>query len=122
MTFRHLQPHDLISQRAGADLRLSQYRMLVRDANGDVVRSGANGDVYGLLENNPNLGQHANVAIDGILPGLSGAAFARDAKLRSDAQGRAVVAAVGEKYYYRAEQAATAADQFVALRRETGTA
>ena len=122
MSFRHLHPHDLLSQKAGEDLRLSQYRALVRNANGDVVRSGAGGDIYGILENNPNTGQHANVAISGIIPALSGGAFARDAKLVSDATGRLVAATGGAgtevRSYYRAEQAATAADQFVAVRRE----
>lgn len=122
MSFRYLSPHDVISGKAGADLRQSQYRALVRDANGEFVRSGAGGDVYGILENNPNTGQHANVAISGIIPALSGGAFARDAKLVSDAAGR-LVAATGAagaevRAYYRAEQAATAADQFVAVRRE----
>lgn len=127
MSFRHHDQTDLIGGVAGEDLRLSQYRAIVRDANGNHVRSGANGDIYGILENDPNVGQNTSVFIDKICPAVSGAAFARDAKLRSDASGRLVPAVasatagdMGEAHYYRAEQAATAADQVVAVRRETG--
>lgn len=44
----------------------------------------------------------------------AGAAFALDAKLTSDATGRAVTAATGNKYFAIAREAATAVDQLVA--------
>lgn len=122
MSFRHYDEHDVFAIIAGADLRLSQYRAIVRDANGNGVRSGANGDIFGIQENDPNTGRQLTVFIGGIHPAISGVAFARDAKLRSDAQGRLVPAALGERFYYRAIQAATAPDQAVAVMRETGTA
>lgn len=120
-TYKRYDQNDVVDRIAGEDLRRSQYRALVRNANGEVVRSGANGDIYGLLENDPNVGMDASVVVSApAFPCISGGAFPRDAKLRSDAQARLVQAAAGEAYYYRAEEAATAADQAIPVRRETG--
>lgn len=124
MTYRHHIPEDLDSGIAGADLSLSQYRALARDANGNYVRAGAGGDIAGVLENNPKQGQHCNIfkRAGTIHPAVTGSVFARDASLVSDAQGRMVAAAGAAgaevRAFYRAEQASTAADQIVAVRRE----
>jgi Uncharacterized conserved protein (DUF2190) len=117
---RHTIPEDFIAHPAGADLSLSQYRMVTRDGSGNIVRAGAGASVYGILENNPTVGRHANVCFreGAYFLVVSGAAFARDAKLTSDAQGRAVDAGgtAGTNYVLIAEEAATAADQIVSVR------
>jgi Uncharacterized conserved protein (DUF2190) len=117
---RHHIPEDLIAHPAGADLSLSQYRFVARDGSGNIVRAGAGAAVYGVLENHPKINQHAHVFFrEGTYClVVSGAAFARDAKLVSDAQGRAIDAGVtaGTNYVAIAEEAATAADQIVSVR------
>lgn len=124
MPTKHYIPEDLDSAIAGADLSLSQYRLLARDGSGNVIRCGAGGDVYGVLDNAPKSGQHANVfRREGAqVLVVSGAAFARDEKLVSDATGRAVAAAgtAGTNYHLRAIEAATAADQIVSAVLERG--
>jgi hypothetical protein len=119
--FRHLDEVNVIARKAGADLRLSQYRGVARNGAGEIVRAGA-GDSYGVLENDPNIGQQATVFIGGCFPMVAGAIFSRDAKLTTDAAGRAAVAGAGASYQYRAEGDATAVDQITTVRRETGQA
>lgn len=125
MAFWHYDEHDVIGRIAGADLSQSQHRAVERNAGNEIVRANA-GDSYGLLTNNPRQREEASVLIGegAIAPAVSGAAFTLDAKLVSDANGRLVAVAPGAgvpaAYQYRAEEAATAADQIVAVRRESG--
>lgn len=119
--FRHIDEVNVIARKAGADLRFSQYRGVARNGAGEIVRAGA-GDSYGVLENDPNIGQQATVFIAGCFPMVTGGIFSRDAKLTTDASGRAVVATgAGAQYQYRAEGDSTAADQVTTVRRETGS-
>lgn len=125
MAFWHTHPHDFIGYKAGADLSLSQHRAVEFDGNGNIVRGNA-GDSLGILSNNPKAGEEASVIYreGAVCPAVSGAAFARDAKLISDAQGRLVAVAPGTgvpaAYQYRALEPATAADQIRSVKRECG--
>ena len=122
MSYRHVTEKDVVAGIAGADLRLSQFRAKIKDANGNYVRAGAGDDIDSILENNPNIGEAATVFIGGIHEAVSGIAFPQGARLVSDAQARLVPAtgAAGAEVrsYYRAVQEATSPDQIVAVTRE----
>lgn len=92
-TFRE-GPYD--SREAGADLSAKQFFIVKTDANGKyILAAGASDNIRGVLANAPKLGETADVANNngaGSFKVVAGAAFAKDALLTSDANGRAVTA------------------------------
>jgi hypothetical protein len=81
---------------AGEDLTDSQYRFMAVDANGQAVVATAAAFGAGVLQNNPGLGEAAGIMAVGISKVEAGAAITAGSEVTSDAQGRAVTAAVGE--------------------------
>lgn len=120
-TFRE-GPYD--SREAAADLSAKQYFVVKTDANGKyVLASAATDNIRGVLANAPKLGDTADVANvngAGTFKVVAGAAFAKDALLTSDANGRAIAAtqsAAGAqpsvRVFGRARSAATALGDIV---------
>jgi len=112
------QDGDYIEGKADADFSIegtAQYRGAKRTATGIALCAVNDADFAGILYNNPRLGQSASVKRGGSCKGVAGAAFARGAKVTTDANGRFVTATVGQRVHATAEQAATASGDLVAL-------
>lgn len=92
------------------------------DADATVVPAAGAGDA--LVGVNAELdvvaGERHDVAVVGITPVVAGAAFARGAALTSDAQGRAVLAAAGNRVVGFAHEAAMAAGDIVHMQLAPG--
>lgn len=93
---------------ADADLSSYQYRFVKLTATGIAICG--NGEVpIGILQNDPNIGEQANVMLMGISNLVAHAAIAINATLGSQAVGRAVtVSADTNTYNAIALEAATA--------------
>lgn len=96
---------------AGADLSSLQYRFVKLSA-ADTVTVCGNGEVpIGILQNDPESGEQANVMVMGISNLAVHAATSRNDKLGSQANGRGVaVTADTNTYNAVALEAATAQD------------
>jgi hypothetical protein len=70
---------------------------------------------YGILQNAPNTGQAADVAIGGITKVVVGAAVAAGAELMADTNGRAITQTSTNRKIGMALEAATAANQMIAM-------
>jgi hypothetical protein len=80
------------------------------------VQATANSFNLGISLDDQPTAEHAFAFVDQpgeIVEGRAGAAFALDALLASDANGKLVTATTGQNVIARAKQAATAADQLV---------
>ena len=84
-----------ISMVAGADLSSSQFCFVHANASGEAVLTTANGVASGVLYNDPISGRAAEVAIDGVVKVLCGAAVTAGGPVASDAAGKAKNAAAG---------------------------
>ncbi len=79
------------SMKAGADLRTYQFCFVEVSADGTVNKCNAVTDLpMGILQNKPNLGEAATVAIGGISKVLLGASIAAGDKIGTSATGTAV--------------------------------
>lgn len=65
-------------------------------ADRTVLMTGANVDVYGILQNKPKSGEAADVCISGISKAVYGATVVAGAFLTSDASSRLVTATTGQ--------------------------
>lgn len=101
---------------AGVDLRTNQFRCVVIDGTGRWALAGANARAPGVLQNEPNLAEEANVDDAGITMAAAGAAFALGALLATDATGRLVTAPGGQHVVAVALEAAGGAGQVVTVR------
>jgi len=115
---------DYDSREAAADLSTKTYFIVKTDAAGKYVLAAAAFDnVRGVLVNAPKLGDTADVANvngSGTFKVVAGAAFAKDALLTSDANGRAIAATQSTagavptvRVFGRARSAATALNDIV---------
>jgi hypothetical protein len=100
---------------AAEDLTEAQFRAVVWTAYG-WERAGANERDIGVLQNDPDTDEIANVLDSGISKVVAGAAFDADAFLTTDSEGRFVTAASGEHIVARALQAAGAAGDIVSAK------
>jgi len=102
----------VISLKAAADLRTKQFFLVAVDSSGNVVLGAAKTDeVAGILQNAPNTGEAAAVAIEGVSKCVMGAAQAVGTQVGSDANGRGTaitIAAGGTTYHYRSGVSLTA--------------
>lgn len=83
--------HDNGFMIADADMTGSQYRLVKITGDAKVGICQANDGIYGILQNNPNVGQVANVrdlGISRVLVGVGG--LTAGAFYKSDADGAAV--------------------------------
>lgn len=107
---------------AAADLSALQYRFVVVNASGDIAQSTASGDVAGVLQNKPTLGEAAQVMTDGVSKVVAGAAVAAGAKVMSNASGQAITATATNKAVGMALAAAAAAGEIIpVLLKDLGT-
>jgi hypothetical protein len=85
-----------ITFKAGADLSAQRYRAVVAGAGANEVSvAGANARAIGFLQNEPLQNQAAAVRPLGTTIAVAGAAIAKDAAVKTDANG-ALVAVGGE--------------------------
>lgn len=78
------------SLRAGADLSSSQYRFVKLDASGDAVLCAAITDKpVGVLQNDPGLGEEAEILVTGITKLSADGVIAIGAELGTSADGQA---------------------------------
>ena len=102
---------------ANGDLSSSQYRFVKLEAAGTVAICG-NGEVpIGILQNDPEDGEQANVMVMGISNLVAHAAIAVNAKLGSQASGRAVTVSADTNTYNAValEEAAAQDDEIKVL-------
>ena len=78
---------------AGADLRTHQFKFVSVDSNGAVVLTGNNALAQGVLQNAPNTGEAATVAISGIVKVKCDGVVTRGGAVGSAANGLAKNAA-----------------------------
>lgn len=103
---------------AGEDCRATQWRfMKAHTTAGQVIKVAANGGAsIGVLQNNPNTGEAADIMMIGVSLVEAGAAVAAGALVMSDTVGRAITAATaGSKIQGQALEAASAAGQYIAV-------
>lgn len=101
-----------ITAPAGADLRTKQYFHVKIDSSGEAVLGAAKTDeVAGILQNTPNDGEAALIAIAGVSKCVMGSAQAIGTQVGSDSAGRGTaitIAASGTAYNYRSGVSLTA--------------
>ena len=101
---------------AGADLSGSQYLFVnAHSSAGEVVLAGAGEGVFGVLQNDPALGQAAEITSLGVSKVYSGGAFGFGAGVSADENGKAVAAAAGDFCGGFAMEAASDAEQLVSI-------
>ena len=76
-----------------ASVDLSSKQHLVVRVTGDVADN--NNEAYGVLQNKPESGEHASVAVSGIMKAISGAAIAAGASLAVTNSGFLITATSG---------------------------
>lgn len=81
---------------AAADLRTKQYYFVKDDGNGGIVLCGAGEAALGILQNAPNSGEVADVAVLGISKVVCSAALSAGAAIASDLNGKAKAAVAGK--------------------------
>jgi len=111
-------PGPALPLRAGADLSGSQFLFVALDGSAALVVdvAGAGARSMGVLQNKPKLGQGASVVDRGITKVVAGAVIAIDARVSSDAAGKAVTSASGNSVEGRALEAAAAADEIISVK------
>ena len=101
---------------AVADYSVTGQYCAVKRVAGGIELCGANSTTFlGVLIDDPKEGEPGSVKVRDVAKGKAGAAFAIDAKLTTDASGRFVTATSGQNVWAKALEAATAADQLVAI-------
>lgn len=89
--------------KAEADLSAKQYHFVkLGTADGQIVASAANNNAVGVLLNDPQLNDAAEVAVDGGALVQLGGTVTRGDLLESDAAGKAVLAAGAGNHQVRA--------------------
>lgn len=84
---------DLSSKFAAVDLTGKQYYMLVLDSNDEVdVASGITDKIFGVLQNEPKLGQEASIKTDGNTKVVASASLALGVIVGPTTGGKAQVA------------------------------
>jgi len=101
---------ETISLPAGADLSAKQYYFVSTNTDGEAVLAGDGAPILGVLQNKPLENEPAQIGIGGVSKVVAGEAYAGDANLASDANGKAVGAATGDYIRGRAIGAPGAAD------------
>ena len=97
-------------QVAGADHSANQFKF-VKSSTPGVVLAGNGEQALGILQNDPNDTEGATVTALGTSKVKSGAAYAIDTELASDAAGLAVAATTGERVLAYALEASGGANE-----------
>ena len=82
-----------VSLPAGADLRTHQYKFVSIDSDGNVVLTADDAHADGIVQNAPNTGEPAEVAIMGVAKLACGDAVTRGGDVGSGANGAGKTAA-----------------------------
>ena len=105
-----------ITREAAADLSAKQYFFMSIDSNGRINSTGAGLQADGVLQNDPAaLGRAGTLGFDGVSKVVAAAAIAKGALVASDASGKAVTAATGNRVLGIALEAATANNDIIAV-------
>lgn len=107
-----------VTRVAGADLSGNQYQFVKLDANGDVILCDTQGEqAYGVLQNDPGLGEAATVAIGGVTKVEAGEAVAAGNLVGVAADGQALDASLTTNNVFLgfALSAASAAGEIVSV-------
>lgn len=100
---------------AAAFLAASQFTMVDLDASGEVIPpSGEGVNALGIkLDGAVSAKAAVEIGVGGVLKVKAGAATAANVKFKTDAAGKAVLAAAGDHVLGRTLEEATAADQVI---------
>lgn len=105
----------IINKKAGADLSADQYRALVLNTSGELIKAGANGQVIGFNHSRAAaLGEVVELAsTGGGAKAIAGATITANDRLKSDANG-ALIAITADTDFAcaRALESAVAGDVF----------
>lgn len=82
---------------AKIDLRNYQYRIVV-NSTGGVGLPAADVAIHGILQNKPNIGEHATVRVSGVSKVIAGAAIVQGAAITTMTSGFATTAANSTDY------------------------
>jgi hypothetical protein len=90
----------IVSREAGVDLTGSQYCFLALKSDGTVTLCGDGARPFGVLQNNPKLGEAASVMVGRGITKVKVAAAVTKTRYAAcgDSSGRAVMAATGDYY------------------------
>lgn len=83
-----------ITLLAGADLRTAQFKAVKVDSNGKAVLAAAGDFAIGILQNKPNSGEAATIAVAGVSKASADAGITAGAKVTASADGQIVTATV----------------------------
>lgn len=72
-----------------------QFLAVIMSGSRTVSPAGASAQIAGILQNDPAVGQAANIAFSGVTKAVAGAAITAGASLQTDASGRVITATVG---------------------------
>jgi hypothetical protein len=100
---------------ANGDQTGNQYLFMTYDASGVAAQTVAGAACVGVLQNKPDDTQAATIGVKGVSKVVSGAAVAAGAIVATDAAAKAVTAVSGDYGQGIALQAATAADEVIAV-------
>ncbi|GAG22405.1 unnamed protein product [marine sediment metagenome] len=96
---------------ASADLSTSQFLGVVPHTTaGEVALAGAAAKIAGVLQNDPIIGEAAEVMVDGVTKGVSGAAITTGDELEMDAAAKFITLASGVSVGFALEAASGADD------------
>lgn len=105
-----------VGYEAGADLSSAQFTFVTLSSGQVVQQSSAGGSCVGVLRTVADAAGK-QVTVDGspgsIVKVVAGAAVAQDAKVQSDASGRAITAATGDHVQGKALDAASGAGEII---------
>jgi len=96
---------------ASADLSASQFLAVVPHTTaGQVALAGAGVKIAGVLQNDPAAGEAAEVMVDGVTKGVSGAAISAGDEVEVDAAAKFITLSSGISVGFAIEAAAGADD------------
>lgn len=100
------------TRRAAAALTTKQYTAVKLATGGKVAAFASASDrPYGILQNDPEINQPAEVLCSGITPAIAGEAIAEGARFGFDASGRIVATSTGNDWGFVLEAAGAAGDR-----------
>lgn len=116
MAYENVRNGGIPGVTASADLTADQFRFVVIDGEKTVDVAGDGVAADGVLQNKPDTGQAATIAIAGdTTKVIAGAAVAAGANVASDANGAGVPATSGEYINGKCLTAAANADELITV-------
>lgn len=100
------------TRKAAASLTAKQYTAVKLATSGKVAAFANAADrPYGILQNDPEINQPAEVLCSGICPAIAGEAIAEGVRFGLDASGRVVATSTGNDWGFTLEAATAAGDR-----------